>query len=297
MNRALLFIIVGLFVAGLIMGFRHQRQHSHGAPPAPLDAAPVPYVPPAVKTRSIIALVDRNRPVAERISGDISARITSVHDPEDLGALAAVLSDAQDDPTVRNEIANLLARSHYDRLGDALLRVLDNPREKTRFRAFAVQHLGEILTAPAAATITYESQPALQTRILTKLRSLLKDPDAPVKREALLALVRQRDPAGAETAVAWLHAPPAAAPDADLRDIAIRCVHELNLREQLERIRVLTRDDNDIVRIAAIVALSEWGDQQSRGEFQRAAASSDARLQRCGTLALQTLDNQTTHSK
>lgn len=225
----------------------------------------------------------------------MNSGIPKVVHAEDYPLLLAVLADTTDSDTARNEVANLLQRSKYPGLADALCKVLDNPAEKPRFRSFAAQHLGLL----AAGNDSAQRQTAS-----LKLQTCLTDRDIPVRREALLALVRQRDPKAMETAVAWLTAPspnplPTGArepetgnskPETDVRDLAIRCVHELNLREHIPAIRKYVRDPNDVVRIAAIVALSQWGDEESRPAFEEAAQSKTVRLQRAGKAALERIE-------
>lgn len=199
----------------------------------------------------------------------------------DLASLSKVLMDTGDHDTVRNEVANLLRRSKYTGFTDTLLAVLDNPAEKPRFRSFAVQHLWQQLDGAGRED---------QDRIRAKMHELIADRHIEVRREALLALVRMRDPVGRTTAVGWLTAKEPSAEST--RDLAIRCVYDLGLREQMPVIRPFARDPNEVTRIAAIVALSQWGDEESREAFRAAADSSSIRLQRAGKAALERLDQQ-----
>jgi HEAT repeat protein len=68
----------------------------------------------------------------------------------------------------------------------------------------------------------------------------------------------------------------------------VRCLHELDARETIPQIRLLARDSNEAVRISAIVALSDWSDEESTPAFEEAAVSPNKRLQRAGLMALQT---------
>jgi HEAT repeat protein len=223
--------------------------------------------------------VSTDQPLGKRIPSDISARIPSVaHGPE-MDAVVAVLLNVADDDTVRNEAANLLARSNCPQLTDTLIKVLNNPQEKPRFRAFATQHLGgQLATANSG----------VRSRVDSKLHQLLDDKDVEVRREALFALVEHRDQAAIQKAIACLN-DPSPAGDAT-RDLAIRCVQEQGLRKHLPTVRKYVRDPNDVTRIAAIVALSDWGDEESRPAFEEAAKSNVVRLQRAGKAALQRLD-------
>ena len=52
---------------------------------------------------------------------------------------------------------------------------------------------------------------------------------------------------------------------------AIRCVREFDLREHIPTIRTYLRDGDEVVRVAAIVTLSQWGDEESRPAIEEAA--------------------------
>jgi len=244
----------------------------HGAPARPEKA---PYAPPHVAAPELAAFVDRN--AENRVPADITSRVPRVRDDEDIPAVVSVLLDTEDDDTVRNEAANLLRRSGHSGLTADLLRVLDNPKEGARFRAFCIQHLWMNVE---------KADPACRAKIGSELREALSDRHIPVRREALLALVRMRDPKGRETAVEWL----AAEKTDGLRDAAIRCVRELGLRDHIPTIRKYLRDKNDVVRIAAILTLSQWGDEESRSGIEEAAKSGSFRLRRCAKVALKRLD-------
>ena len=227
-------------------------------------------------------LVDRNAKLEDRLLAAFSFWSRGLREPQDITALRMVLFDTQDSDTVRNEVINVLRWSRFAELAKDLLVVLGNPNEKERFRCFAAQHLGALLD-----DCDEDRRPSL----LAGVRFLLRDRHTGVRREALLALVRQRDPVGRETAVQWLTEPTSAVDEkGEVRDLAIRCVHELELKEHIPVIREYLRDRNEVVRIAAIVALSEWGDEASRPAFEEAAASSVVRLRRAGRGGLERLD-------
>jgi HEAT repeat protein len=202
--------------------------------------------------------------------------MTEVKDARDLETLAQLLGDPEEDDTVRHEIANLLSRSNYALLEACLVKIVDNPAEKERFRSWAVQHLGTLLLDENASG---------DRRALTeRLRILLSDRHRYVQREALLALSRLDDAAVPDQVRDMLSDP---APDADpMRDFAIRIAYDYNRRELIPLIRPYAHSTNDIIRIAAIVALSQWGDEESRPAFEEAASSPGIRLQRAGTAAL-----------
>jgi hypothetical protein len=244
-----------------------------------------PYSPPAVHDPKLAALVDRN--AKNRIFSDMSARFPAAN-TDDFPALLSVVSDSKDGDTERHEVVELLKRSHCPDLAQTLDKVLDNPAEGSRFRAFAMQHLGALV--PDA-----NSDPDGHQKVMDRLRSSLGDKDFQVRSQALQNLCRLKDPKGGETAAQWLtnYKPVSDKPDLERGDIikqAIACVQSLGLKEHLSTIRQYARDPNEVIRIAAIVALSDWRDEASRPAFEEAAKSSSARLQRCGAAALKRLD-------
>jgi len=198
--------------------------------------------------------------------------------PQDIAALVPVLKDPNDDLVVRQEVAQLLIRSSYEGLVSDVVDILDNPEETPTFRAFCVQYLWQY----GVRARSEERQ-----RILALLWQCLEDEQILVRREALLALLRMRDPKAREAAARCLLDEKAEG----VRDVAVRCVRELGLREYVPTIRKHLRDRNEVVRIAAIVTLSQWGDEESRPAIKEAAKSKSFRLHRCAELALKRLDS------
>ena len=230
-------------------------------------------------TRELLLVCEPNSDARFSTKCDTLAHIPTVKHPDDVAALVAVLINEKEDGRVRNEVANLLGRSKFVGLSDVLIQVLHNDEEEPRFRAFAAQHLGMQLN---------NSDLEIRSRVNEKVHNLVYDRHFEVRREALLALVRQKDPQAAKCAVDWLHD---SAKEADItRDLAIRCVYDLELRAEIPTVRTYVRSPNEIIQIAAIVALSQWDDEESRSAFQEAAASKIVRVQRCGKAALQRLD-------
>jgi HEAT repeat protein len=187
--------------------------------------------------------------------------------------LATTVLNTQEDDTNRHEAIEALHRSGYVGLTSLVLRVFVNPQESPRFRSFCIQHLW---------VNSQTAGPEELGKITTALHESLNDRDLPVRRESLLALVRMGDPLGQETAVKWLLDENAS----NTRDLAIRCVHDLNMKEYIPTIRKYLYDPDEVIRIAAIVALSQWGDEESRPAFSAAAKSDSIRLQRAGQAAL-----------
>ena len=64
------------------------------------------------------------------------------------------------------------------------------------------------------------------------------------------------------------------------------------MREHIPTIRLYARDPNEVVRIAAIVCLSDCRDEESRDAFEDAAKSLSVRLERCGQAAIKWLDSR-----
>jgi len=315
------YIILVLICLGGAVALWHFRARSSPAPrpegkAAPAAAQPdtpkVPqpepekvYAAPKVTDSRLARLVDRDAAIGERVTPDITSRIPRVDHPEDFPPLVAVLLDPKDSDTARNEVANLLERSNYPGVADALCKVLDNPAEKPRFRSFAAQHLGMLLTgagskpalqnhpqgAPSLPAPLPPGEREVREKAAAKLHECLADRHVEVRREALLALVRIKDPQAIELAVRWLQPETTnLKPETQVLDLAIRCVHELDLREHIPTVRKYLHDPNEVVRIAAIVALSQWGDEESRPAFEEAANSKSVRLQRAGQAALRRLD-------
>jgi HEAT repeat protein len=74
------------------------------------------------------------------------------------------------------------------------------------------------------------------------------------------------------------------------RDLTIRCAREMNRREYLPRIRGCLQSTNEAIRIAAIVTVGEWNDEESRTLLQEFAQSDHLRTQRAARSALSRLD-------
>lgn len=232
-----------------------------------------PAVDPRVET---ITAPEDNETVAGRLEAlrSLQNERGDPLDAADMKLLADLLADASEDDTLRHETALFLRDEKYKGITDVLLYILESPAEQERFRAFCVQHLSQIAV---------DSPDEMMERIGSVLREALEDRHIAVRREAVLALVRAGDPAGSETAEAWLNDPSAA----NLHDLAIRCMRETNRRDMTEQIRAFLESPDEAARIAAIVTLAEWNDTASRPAFELAAASDNQRLQAAGQLALQ----------
>jgi hypothetical protein len=235
---------------------------------------------PTVATPALSNVLDRSKDYVDRVHGLASGAVPEVKNQKDLATLAKQLSDPKEDRVVRNEIVNLLFRSNYPELEGVLLKILENPDEGQEFRAWAVQHIGDLLTNPGDIPVS----PDLTGRV----RTLLSDSDVHVRREALLALSRANDTQIMQNIPAMLQNQ---APGSDrLRDLAVRIAQEKDLRDQIPIIRTLIAHTNDSVRIAAIFALSQWRDQESRPAIQAAMENGSMGVKRTAAAALQRLD-------
>jgi len=196
--------------------------------------------------------------------------------------LLQVLTDVQDNDTVRNEVANLLRRSKCSDIAPALTKILDNPEEKPRFRSFAMQHLGGMVEEMDAES----RQP-----FIAQIQTFLTDRHYQVRSQALQNLVRLKDPVGQQTAIKWLTNYQSVTTEAlekgTIIKQAIECVHSLELKEQIPAIRTYARDPNIVIARAAIVALADWHDEESLDAMKVAAASKDPLLARCGRAAVE----------
>jgi len=271
-SKTVVFSLVAFALAVSIGWFLFSRSS-----PAP-SIAPT-YLAPKTIDPELQPLVNRTLKPSERIALDMPSRFPAIKHPEDIPILVSVVKDSTDNDTVRNEVVSLLRRSKYPGVAQTLIDVADNTQDNPRFRAFAIQHLGEV---------NVQGDPELRDKSLTRLRKALTDEHVEIRREALLALVRKKDQAAIDTAISWLTDPSKSA-DAT-RDLAINCVYDLDRREHIPAIRQYVRDPNEVIRIAAMVALSQWGDEESRTAFQEAAQASSVRLQRAGKAAVERLD-------
>jgi HEAT repeat protein len=222
------------------------------------------------------AALDRfvNKQTGEtRLTADFTSLVPRLDDPREIEAVVQVMSDWNDDDTVRNEAIDLLRRSNYSELDRRLIALLDRPFERERIRAFFVQHLGIGLINATAVT-----EHATRQRLV----SALEDRDLAVRREALSALVEVRDRDGLARLERGLDAPELAA----MQDLTIYLYHRLDDRRHLDAIRKRAYDPNQMVRISAVYVLGEWNDQASRPALSAAAMSNIHALRRAGELAL-----------
>jgi hypothetical protein len=253
-----------------------QKTEPAEAPKQPVKYDPN-YRPPAVSDPKLAPLV--NRYAENRVKTDMFNRYPEAK-PEDFPALLTVLSDTKDGDTERHEVAELLRRSQCPELHATLFKILDNPDETARFRGFVMQYLGMMALEAA------EDSDDRQT-LVTRTRDALTDEHFEVRAQALQNLCRLKDPVGIETAVKWLTYK--SADDFErgyILNQAIRCVGDLDLKENLPTIRKYARDPNNTVRIAAIVVLSNWNDVESLPAMQEAAEAKDPLVKKCGQEAL-----------
>ena len=216
---------------------------------------------------------------AVRVSSDITTRIPVLRNDAEIREVTRIFLDGGDSESNRHEAAEMLLRTNVPGLVDSIASVLAKPEEQEVFRSYCIQYLWKRSKTAEEGELG---------RINELLDGALRDKGTPVRREALLALVRLKSETGKRTAVQWLL--DSSEDAAKVRDLAIRCVSELDLREYIPEIRKYVRHPDPVIRIAAIVALSEWGDEDSRAVFTEAANSENPRLQNAGKLALRRLD-------
>lgn len=227
-------------------------------------------VPIAVNNLSlpVRTFIDKKKSDSARITPSITEEIPSPSLHE-IHALRSVLFDKTESDVIRNEAINILLRSKdYRVIGDLVALLGDE--KSPRFRSFLAQHIG------TACRIDGNNES------IECLFPLLEDIDIEVQREALLALTRLRHPTSYKTCVKWLNDPA----KRNCVDLVIRCVKELDMRDQLEKIREYLHSDDEVILIAAISTLSEWNDKASSEAFEKAANSSSPRSRRAGEAAL-----------
>ncbi len=249
-------------------------------------APTIPVAPPFEPIEHPVLSAFVSKDAANRLPTDFPERVPTITDANDIKAVLYVLNDASDSDTIRNEAINLLRRSHIKDLDKQLLQILDAPDEKDRFRSFVVQHLGDMMVEFIAGT-----EVGGMTRsgyIRDRLVKALSDKDLSVRRESVLALTKIREPAVTKVIHDGLQDPTWT----DAHDILIRCAFETQATDLIPAIRPFAYDERTPVRIAAIVSLSQWKDAESKPAFEEASRSTVVRIQRAGTLALQTLTQQ-----
>lgn len=212
----------------------------------------------------------------QRLPPDLSARLTEVVAPEEIAAVEHVLLDVHDDDAVRNEAANLLRRSQDRNLNQLLSTILDRQNETERFRSFVVQHLGLSLAERNVSDSDF---------IRELLRTALRDRHRAVRREALQALIRVDDSVGVQIATHGLADPNWFSE----KDLLIRLIFDLDLKDQIPTIRALIRDPDESVQIAALYVLGQWRDVTSAKAIEDSTHSSTVRVQKAAELAFQRL--------
>ena len=195
----------------------------------------------------------------------------------------ATLADTKATDTVRTRALSRLLREKAPGLDDALLKVLDAPAESPGFQAVALQHLGMV-----AKTVPPDSQS--RSRIVTRMQSYLDGNDVTMRRLALQALCQLKHESGAQAAVKWLNDDSKEANR--VRDMAIYCIRDLGLKDQIPVIRKHARDGNDVIRMAALTVLAEWHDVESLDAMKEAAEAGSPALRKVGKEAVEKIGNR-----
>ncbi len=215
-----------------------------------------------------------------RCSADLTKRIPSVNSKEEIQAVVALLFDTQDGDTPRNEAINLLRRSGYHDLERDLVEVARNQKERPRFRAFAVQHLGISLGQAEREPQAPRTWNPLS--VCDLLSEFLKNEPYEVQREALYALIRAKDDRASSIIAQGLNSPQWEGS----RDLLIRGALELNMDSKIAEIRPFAYSEDVNVRVAALNALAQWKDEASRPAMEEALTSKVARIKNAGEVAL-----------
>lgn len=247
--------------------------------PTKTTEEPAPaYQAPQVDDPKLADFVNRESH-GQRVHDDMTSRFPALTSERDIAAVAAVLKDRDEaDDTVRHEAAAMLARSGYKNLVPDLLAVLNDLKEKDRFRSWVVQHLQQNY-----ATVDRNSQAAIRGQI----QASLSDRDIHVRRESMLGLYRISPEEALPLARECLRDDSEAADP--MRDLAIRIVRERDDRDELAEVRKYARHKDVEVRRSALVTLAAWKDEDSRVAMEDAAKSENPLLRRCGEMALKKL--------
>ncbi len=104
-----------------------------------------PYVPATIATPALPNVVNEQAAFEDRVHGLTSGKVPEVKNPQDLATLAKQLTNPEEDEVVRHEIVNLLTRSNYQELEPLLFKILENPAEDQKFRAWTAQYIGGLL--------------------------------------------------------------------------------------------------------------------------------------------------------
>ena len=232
-------------------------------PVRPASAAPTAYL-----------LAEKDPPT--QADPELTKRLIDTLSVDNPAETVAILLDIKKDATSRNEAANLLRRSGYGGLTDDLIKSLGSPEEGPLWRDYCIQHLWT--NAKSASDVE-------QVKIMGALRGAITDRHTRVRREAVLALCRLHEPMGQGTAIKWL----TAQEGEGARDVAIRCMEDLNLRDQAPAIRKLATDPDESTAVQAIGTLGRWKDEASRPLFEEALKSHNQRVQKAARAALRHL--------
>ncbi len=230
----------------------------------PASSAPTPY------------LINEKDPPVE-VHPEVTARLIDTLSIKTFSETVAIMLDVTKDQTTRNEAANLLHRSGYGGLTYDLIKSLGSPEEGPLWRSYCIQHL--LTNAKGASDVEL-------AKITDTIRCAIADRHTRVRREALLALCHLQEPLGRETAIKWL----TAKEGEGARDVAIRCMEDLNLRDQAHAIRRLATDPDESTAVQAIGTLGRWKDEASRPLFEEALKSPSQRIQRAGRAAIRHLE-------
>ncbi len=297
-NRPLILVFVAVALTlGLIGAF---LWHSRGAPrqppqdvimaklpepslePLPQQGGGLPegYKPPTAERADVAALVDRRRPLNQRVPNRTDDRPLTRQG--DIDALLVVLMDRGDAHTARNEAMLKLRRSPYQpRLAGKLIEILESPEETLLMREYAIQHLMYVAQDEASAGRSKQW-------IASQIAARLSGGEVKLRRAALRALTILADQRALEAAVRMFQDPKQ---EALLRREAVYTLGRFKAKSLIPSLRSLAADEQaDVgIRIAAIAVLGDFKDEESRLIFQTAIKSDKRHLKSAGKVALKKL--------
>lgn len=217
-------------------------------------------------------LLDYRLSLDKRVTSDLYNTVPILQSEAEIKLAISLVHDRAENDAVRHEVIELLRRSGYEGIFKELEKIIMDTRESSRFRAFAIQHLGELLNN---RNIISDSHVSL-------MRTLIKQRDTPVsiRREAFWVLFRLKQDLSSEI-LGHLSV------ESPLTDLSIHCAYELDMKDTISVIRQCLKSENEPTKIAAIVVLGQWQDKDSKVEIEKALVAPSLRLQRTAKTALQ----------
>jgi len=219
------------------------------------------------------AFLNGTFPVQKRVFPDMTNRIPSVSSVSEISRVTAVITNINEDDTVRHEAIELLRRSNVSNLHEVLHQAFANERNSPRFRRFLAQHLGICLSADTVGA----------QYVLPILRNALNDECCEVRRESLLALAAYKDAVARSFCSKLIQQKDA---PQEMLDAVIRAIFVFDDRKHTVDIREKLLHADEDVQIAAIYTLSCWNDVDSQVLFLKLGNSPVRRVASAAKSAL-----------